>query len=121
MPSAVRMGRASELVVVTPSNGCGSCIPCVTRSGAPCVLGHRRRVLAYPSAPELTGVRLSGRTLPAAQRECSAVEVLATPPRESPEPAAFERGPEPIDSEPCRAGWCSDLDLHPKHKGRRRR
>jgi hypothetical protein len=112
------MGRASELVA-TPIGGCGSCIPCVTRSGSPCVLGHRRQALANPHAPVLAGARLSGRTLPAANKPFTALEVLRRPPAESPEPVVFETGPEPMVIDPCRASWCTDLELHGKHrKGR---
>lgn len=108
MPTAVRMGRARELVA-TPSAGCGSCIPCVTRSGAPCVLGHRRQALRNPAHPELDGARLAGRTLPAAQTQRTVNE-------EARKPRELWREPAPIEFEPCRASWCSDLDLHPKHE-----
>lgn len=80
--------------------------------------GHRRGTLDYRSTP-VPSSGLGGRALPPAQTPravLSAVKAAGELPR-----AEVWRDAAPIDFEPCRAHWCPDLDLHPKHDRRRRR
>lgn len=115
----IRIGGV-EFEARPASSGCGSCIPCVSKNGAPCVRGHRRGTLDYRSTPELAGARaVGGQSLPPAQTPravLSAVKAAGEVPR-----AEVWRDAAPIGFEPCRAHWCPDLDLHEKHERRRRR
>lgn len=84
------------------------------------MLAHRQIALRYATEPELAGaVVLGGKALPPVQTPLavlSAVKAAGQVPR-----AEVWRDAAPIDFEPCRAHWCPDLDLHPKHERRRRR
>ena len=117
-PQVIRIGGRD--FAPPPATSCGSCIPCVTKSGAPCVLGHRQIGLRYAPTPAMAGARvLAGDNLPAAHTPGQVFDdVKHRPPAEMRD---VWRDAAPTPFEPCRASWCSEIDLHPKHGSRRRR
>lgn len=92
-------------------DGCGSCINCIERSGAPCRLGQG--VPKYPSHPGLGRV-ISGRDLPKASTPFEIEQLTrseAVTERDWQSLAAADEG-----FEPCRDDRCPEIGLHRRHE-----
>lgn len=107
------IGAARELVAL-PDGSCGSCIACVTKSGAPCTRGRRPELARFAAKPAL-GRAIGGRELPGM---VTPRDVAQAARNVGERPVVRET--EPLDFEPCRAPWCIRRELHPIH-GRRGR
>lgn len=99
-----------------PVHGCGSCVPCVTRSGQPCRLGTRPPQAVLPRKGPVAAKVYGGKSLPsvAAPSDITAriLDQWIRPVGERKAEVDKEEG-----FRVCRRQGCTRLEVHAHHDG----